>query len=268
MLKSFDAKTAVEDIICWLENYKYQTKCKGVVLGISGGKDSTVVAMLAKKVWGDNVIGILMPNREQADLQDSLDIVHALNLKYKTVNIGNAYSEIIDGIIRGYMVSGYDADNFPNAWDSITVSEKAKTNIAPRLRMLTLYAVAQSFGYQVIGTGNATERYLGWFTKWGDGACDLNPIGHLKCSDVIEIGKLLAKDFDLPLKYIVKIPSDGLTGKSDEDNFGFTYEEAEKVMDGKESGVSKDHLLKITEMHISSDHKRKAVPIIQMYTLS
>lgn len=257
-MKSLDAKTAVEDIICWLENYKYETNCKGVVLGISGGKDSTVVAMLAKKVWGDNVIGVLMPNGEQKDIADSLNIVRCLKLKYKIVHIESIYEALLNNVETGYMVNKCDNNGYPCQWEHIQISDKSKTNIPPRIRMTILYSIAQSFGYQVIGTGNATETFLGWFTKWGDGAHDFNPIKSLTCNQVIELGKVLCQEFNLPIEYVVKTPSDGLTGKSDEENFGFSYKDAEDVMQGKE--VASDIYSKIDNMHKSTEHKRNPIP--------
>ena len=233
-------------LLDWLQNYKERTNCKGVVLGISGGKDSTVVAMLAKKVWGDNVLGILMPNGEQADIGDSIDIVTKLKLSFWNVNIGDTYSALISEIVNNQKVS-----------------DKAKTNIPPRLRMTTLYAIAQTIGFQVIGTGNADERYLGWFTKWGDGACDFNPIGNLTCTEVIEIGKILAEEFKLPLKYIEKTPSDGLTGKSDEDNFGFTYKQAEDIISGNIYNCTAETLGKVVRMNKSTEHKRNPIPMAE-----
>lgn len=231
-----------DKILQWLNDYKLRTDCKGVVVGISGGKDSTTVAMLAKKVWGDNVLGVLMPNGVQADLKDSLDIVKTLKLNYKVVDIGEIYRA------------------FLSALDAPT--GQALINIAPRIRMTVLYALAQSLGYRVIGTGNASERYIGWFTKWGDGAFDFNPIASLTCTEVIETGLGLCEEFGLDKKYIVKTPADGLTGKSDEENFGFTYAQLDKVIKCSSdktalSDVPPEIVSKIERLNRSSEHKRK-----------
>lgn len=231
-----------DKILQWLNDYKLRTDCKGVVVGISGGKDSTTVAMLAKKVWGDNVLGVLMPNGVQADLKDSLNIVKTLKLNYKVVDIGEIYRA------------------FLSALDAPT--EQALINIAPRIRMTVLYALAQSLGYRVIGTGNASERYIGWFTKWGDGAFDFNPIASLTCTEVIETGLGLCEEFGLDKKYIVKAPADGLTGKSDEENFGFTYAQLDKVIKCSSdktalSDVPPEIVSKIERLNRSSEHKRR-----------
>ena len=230
-------KEKLTKILSWLEEYKNATNCKGVVLGISGGKDSTVVAMLAKKVWGDNVVGVMMPDGGQVDLNDSVAICNTLKIQSALVNIG---------AITGQMIHTINS-SVPFA----NVSQKAITNIPPRIRMTTLYAIAQSLGYRVIGTGNASEAYIGWTTKWGDSAYDLNPIYHLTCTEVVEIGKELAAEFGLDQKYISKAPSDGLTGMTDEDNFGFTYEYLDGVIRGEVESTEAISLL-----HAMSAHKR------------
>ena len=233
----------INHITEWMNEYKEKTNCSGVVLGISGGKDSTVVAMLSKKVFGDNVFGVIMPNGEQKDIDDAVTVCQTLDINYRIVNINDAYKGLLNAI--AYCPGMEDA----------TISDKAKTNIPPRLRMTTLYAIAQTLGYRVIGTGNFSERYIGWFTKFGDGGCDLNPIAHLTCFEVVELGKELCKEFELPESLIVKTPADGLTGKSDEDNFGFTYQQLEnyiKLVDGSgDADVDK----KIEHMNKMSEHK-------------
>ena len=257
---SFDAKNAIDEIVEFLNEYK-NNGCKGVVLGLSGGKDSTVVAMLAKKVFGDNVMAILMPNGNQVDIDDSINIAKTLNLDWKIVNIETIYNNLLHSaeckitdvprpLHDGNLV--YERDFIQNCPH---ITDKAKTNIPPRIRMTILYAVAQSVGYRVIGTGNLSESYIGWCTKWGDCANDVNPIGHLTCSEVIEIGKVLAEEFGLDTKYIVKTPADGLSGKSDEDNFGFSYETLDSYLRG--NPIPTDAINKIEQMHNVSIHKTK-----------
>lgn len=236
------ASQLTERIIKWLEEYKDNTHCRGVILGISGGKDSTTVAMLAKKVWGDNVVGIMMPDGGQIDLADSVAICSTLKLQSALVNIGSIVTQLIHSINMDVPF--------------VDINQKAITNIPPRVRMTTLYAIAQSLGYRVIGTGNASEAYIGWTTKWGDSAYDLNPIAGLTCGEVIEVGLDLAGEFSLDEKYIIKSPSDGLTGMSDEDNFGFTYAD----LDGAINGIkpqSEEVMKKISEMHAATEHKRQ-----------
>lgn len=234
-------------IVQWLEKYKELTNCKGVVLGISGGKDSTVVAMLAKKVWGDNVLGVLMPNGMQKDIDDAIKVCQVLNIEYKIVNIKETYDALLKDM-------------------PIKISDKSKTNIPPRLRMTTLYAIAQTLGYRVIGTGNASERTIGWTTKWGDSAYDFNPIACLTCTEVVKLGVELAKEFGLDETLVNKKPADGLTGKSDEDNFGFTYKQLDdwillgtsgnneiddKIQFLRERGMHKQSMPKIFDPYIN-----------------
>ncbi|MBQ8908467.1 MAG: NAD(+) synthase [Clostridia bacterium] len=230
-----DMQKELDRILEALTAYKNDTACQGVVLGISGGKDSTVVAMLAKAVFGDKVLGVLMPNGEQKDIADSLEICKQLGLAHYVVNIREAFEGVLSAI-------------------PLEVTAQAKTNIPPRLRMTTLYAIAQTLGYRVIGTGNASESYIGWTTKWGDGAYDLNPIGSLTCTEVVALGRLLAERMGLDLSFVLKAPSDGLTGKTDEDNFGFTYRELDTYIRTGEG--SEETVAKIERMHRASAHKR------------
>ena len=225
------AKDNYYKIIEWLDNIK-TNGCEGVVLGLSGGKDSTVVAMLAKFVWGDNVVGIIMPNQSFEGVDDAQEIMLMLSIRGIIWPITKAYDY--------FKTSIYDT--------------KALSNIAPRLRMTALYAQAQQLGYRVIGTGNRSERYIGWCTKHGDMACDFNPIAHLTCSEVIELGYLLADIFNLPYEFIQKPPADGITGKTDEDNFGFTYKQLDDfLLKGTSGNPAIDE--KIEQMHEAAKHK-------------
>lgn len=228
----------LDKIIRWMEDFKIKNKVNGVVLGLSGGKDSTVVAMLAKKVFGNNVLAVSMPNGVQSDITDVQAIITSLSLNAVTINIKNTFDQLI-----------YDTH--------MTISDKAKTNIAPRIRMTILYSIAQSYGYLVIGTGNKSEAMIGWTTKFGDSACDFNPIGHLTCREVVKIGKELAAEFDLDEGFIVKKPADGLTSKTDEDNFGFTYDELDNYL---LYNIEGPNITKIKNMIVCAEHKRKMPP--------
>lgn len=228
----------LDRIIDWMYDFKEKNNVKGVVFGLSGGKDSTVVAMLAKKVFGDNIYAISMPNGDQRDIDDVRNIIRKLKLTAMTVNIKNTFDQLIEST-------------------NVNITEKAKTNIAPRIRMTVLYSIAQSLGYLVIGTGNKSEAMIGWTTKFGDSACDFNPIGHLTCREVIEIGKELAEEFGLDIEYIVKKPADGLTSKTDEDNFGFTYAELDDYL---MYGIEGTNIDKIKNMITWAEHKRKMPP--------
>lgn len=256
-----DIKRELKYINDFLEEYRIKTDCKGVVLGLSGGKDSTVVAMLAKKQWGDDVFAIIMPNGRQSDIDDAIQIAETLNIEYKVVNIETIFNNLVLNI-ESKIEEGDWVEN------CCKISDKAITNIAPRIRMTILYAVAQTLGYRVIGTGNASERYIGWFTKYGDGGVDICPISHLTCSEVIQLGKKLCKDFNLPESFITKQPADGLTGISDEDNFGFSYYVLDNyirnTLNESEKIKYENEIKLIEKLHKISEHKRK-LPL-EMYT--
>ena len=204
------------------------------VIGISGGKDSTVEAKLLVNALGkDRVVGVLMPDGKQGDIADSYEVVDLLGIKSLTINI----EEITSAVHK----------NVPT-----TFTPQADQNLPPRIRMATLYAVAQSLGGVVIGTGNASELYLGWFTKWGDGAYDNNFIQCYTATEVMKLGDALG----LPGHLVHKIPSDGLCGVSDEEKFGFSYQ----VLDDYIRGFAEppeDIKQKIDQMHKNSEHKRR-----------
>lgn len=233
-----------ERVIDFIRSYTDTTSAKGYVIGISSGKDSTVVAkLLVDAVGKDKVFGVLMPNGPQKDIEDSITVCDYLGINFVTVNIRQTYAELIGAIDRNDMF----------------VSTKAIINIPPRLRMTVLYTIAQSKGYRVAGTGNASEAFIGWCTKWGDMACDINPIAHLTCTEVIELGDYMGLPHDL----VHKTPADGLTGKSDEENFGFTYKELDDLIEKqrnfeKTGSLTSPHTeteLKILKLHASAYHK-------------
>ena len=256
-------------IIKGIRDYCTNTNCRGFVIGISGGKDSTVVAKLLIDAIGVyKVLGVLIPNGEQTDIKDSIKVCELLGIDYHIVNIHNVYKSLLSAIHEP------DSSNCPMNYDEygnlyparepeervatthnefrFQVSPKARTNIPPRLRMTVLYAIAQSIGYRVCGTGNKSEHYIGWFTKWGDGACDFNPIANLTCTEVIELGHYM----ELPDDLVDKTPADGLTGKSDEENFGFTYKELDQYISDP-SILFTHNSDKFDEMHKKSQHKTK-----------
>lgn len=229
----------------WFENES--GNAKGIVLGISGGKDSTVVSKLWADVIGaDKVFGVLMPNGEQRDIKDSIEVCKTVGIKYMTVNISSAFSGLLNAVKY-------------NCSDTVfSVSAHTQTNVAPRIRMTTLYLVAQELGYRVSGTGNASEAYVGYCTKWGDAACDFNPIASFTTDEVIAIGDYLG----LPTHLTHKTPSDGLCGKSDEDNLGFSYETLNRYINTGEleNPTTKE---KIDKMWKYSRHKFDPIPTYQ-----
>lgn len=200
----FDALKVKDDCVEWIRRF-FEENGKGcnAIIGISGGKDSSVAAALCVEALGkERVIGVLMPNGVQADIEDSYRLVEHLGIKYYVVNIGEAFSGLKNA--------------FPT---EIEMSEQTRINIAPRLRMTALYAVSQSCNGRVVNTCNLSEDWVGYSTRYGDMAGDFSPLCCLTVGEVIEIGKALG----LPNELVEKTPSDGLCGKTDEDNLGFSY---------------------------------------------
>lgn len=251
-------KKTYEAIISFLKDYQTHTNAHGYVLGISGGKDSTIVAkLLVDAIGKENVLGVLMPNGLQYDLSDSHRVCDFLGINRTEINIDNEY----EGFINMCSANMFSLDF--KTITRINISDKAKTNIPPRIRMTILYTIAQSLGYRVAGTGNKSEQFIGWFTKWGDGGCDINPIAHLTCTQVVQLGDYLK----LPKELIHKTPMDGLTGKSDEENFGFTYQELDCLIEKVERLHKAGYLespfteneKKILKMHDSAYHKQRVI---------
>lgn len=210
MSYNFDAKQTMNSCIEWIRNYFEKTaKPNSVaVIGISGGKDSTIAAALCAKALGKGrVFGVLMPNGEQADIQDAKDVCEELGIDNIIVNINAPFHSMKASIETN---SGRK------------LSERAIINLPPRLRMSVLYAIAQSFeSGRVVNTCNLSEDYVGYSTIYGDSAGDFAPLQSLTVTEIKAIGKELG----LPSRFVDKTPSDGLCGKTDEDNLGFTYAE-------------------------------------------
>jgi NAD+ synthase len=180
------------------------------VIGISGGKDSSVAAALCVEALGkDRVIGVLMPCGEQHDIDMAYLLVNHLGIKHYVVNIKDA----MDGILG----------SFP---EELPLSVQARTNLPPRIRMSTLYAVSQSVNGRVVNTCNLSEDWVGYSTRYGDAAGDFSPLSNLTVAEIKEIGRVLG----LPDVLVDKVPIDGLCGKTDEENLGFTYAELDRYI--------------------------------------
>ena len=239
---SFDALKVKNDIVKWIQDwFEINGKgCKGV-LGISGGKDSSVVAALLVEALGkENVVGVLMPNGEQFDIDVSEALVKHLGIKSYVVNIKEAY----DGVISELNKSG------------IELTPQAVTNLPPRLRMTTVYAVSQCVNGRVANTCNLSEDWVGYSTRYGDSAGDFSPLAKLTVQEVKEIGRALG----LPDMFVDKVPIDGLCGKTDEDNLGFTYATLDKYI---REGVCEDEEIKakIDRMHRMNQFKLELMPV-------
>lgn len=210
----FNAVEVRDNIIQWLqETFAANGNDCNAIIGISGGKDSAVAAALCAKALGrDAVIGVIMPNGVQKDKYDAVELCELLGIRYTEVNIKDA----VDGVL-----SGIDAIYHPDldGYVEVELSEQTKVNLPARIRMATLYAIAQSNNGRVINTCNLSEDYIGYSTRYGDSVGDFAPLANLTTDEVIAVGTACG----LPSKFVNKAPSDGLCGKTDEENLGFTY---------------------------------------------
>lgn len=231
-------KTLTRNVVNWTKailEKNHQTK---VVIGISGGKDSSVVAAICAKAIGpENVIGVMMPNGEQKDIADSQSLIAHLGIKSTTVNIGNAFNDLCNAINLG-----------------IELSYDTLTNLPARLRMSTLYAVSQTYGAFVANTCNLSEDTVGYATLYGDNAGSFAPISKLTTEEVMEIGD----DLGLPFELVHKVPIDGLQPKTDEDKLGFTYHEVNELI---RKGIKGPHFEKIMDMYRKNKFKLDIVRI-------
>ena len=233
-----------EKAINWIKEYVTSCGADGVVVGNSGGKDSaTVIAMATRALGKDKVLTIAMPcNSISADLEDAKLVSMTFNVPLLEIDLTNSYNQFENDINKSLKSINKELD------------QEAKVNSKPRLRMTTLYSVAQSLNYLVIGTGNLCDQMVGYTTKWGDSASDFNPIGNFTVKEVLAIGKYLG----VPDKIISKAPSDGLGSKTDEEKMGVTYDQIEEYI---ETGKTDPEAMNIIERkNRTSNHKRMLVP--------
>jgi NAD+ synthase len=221
----FDAKRVKDECVAWIRDF-FEKNGKGcnAVVGISGGKDSSIAAALCAEALGkDRVIGVLMPQGEQHDIDMARLLVEHLGIRSYEVNIKAA----VEGL-RGALPA------------DLELSAQSVTNIPPRIRMTTLYAIGQSVNGRVCNTCNLSEDWVGYSTRYGDSVGDFSPMSHLTVTEVKEIGRLLG----LPDVLVDKVPIDGLCGKTDEENLGFTYAELDVyIRTGKIEDQAKKELI-------------------------
>ena len=243
-----------EQVIAWTRDSLLAMGRDTAVLGISGGKDSAVVAaILVKAIGAENVFGVMMPNGNQKDIADSEQVIRELGINGLLVNIGDQYEATVR---PAQLVS--PAAGCPVSGAELIPGVESKINVAPRLRMTKLYEIAQSLGDYgrkacVVGTGNKAEGYVGYCTKWGDMACDLNPIKDLWVWEVLQVGDELGHFPNI----VHKAPDDGLSGKTDEERLGFRYEDVYQFVDG--DGVADEVREKIEARHRANLHKQKPI---------
>ena len=240
----FNVEKVTQDAIQWIRDW-FEKNGKGcnAVIGISGGKDSSVVAALCKEALGkDRVIGVLMPNGEQPDIDCSKQLVEYLGIPFYVCNIQKA----VDGVLQSLEASG------------VEITRQTRVNLPPRIRMSTLYALSQSNNGRVANTCNLSEDWVGYSTRYGDAAGDFAPLGKLTVQEVKAIGFHLG----LPKNLVEKVPSDGLTDRTDEDNLGFTYAALDKYI---RTGVCEDEAVKakIDRLHVMNEFKLKPIPCFE-----
>ena len=237
----FDVKKVTEECVQWIRDF-FDNNGQGcnAVIGVSGGKDSSVVAALCVEALGkDRVIGVLMPNGEQQDIDMAKLLVKHLGIKSYEVNV----KEAIDGVKNA--ISG-----------ELELSNQSVVNLPPRIRMATLYAVSQSCNGRVANTCNLSEDWVGYSTRYGDSVGDFSPCSMLTVAEVKAVGRELG----LPEVLVEKVPIDGLCGKTDEDNLGFTYAELDRYI---REGVidNEEHKALIDKKHAANLFKLQLMPI-------
>ena len=241
---NFNAEGVKKDIVNWIREWFEENGkgCKAVV-GLSGGKDSSVVAALCVEALGkDRVLGVMMPNGEQFDIDVSYKLVEHLGIEGIVVNIRDAYEGTVKELRKHF-------EDFEG---------QAKINLPPRLRMATLYAVSQSVNGRVANTCNLSEDWVGYATKYGDGAGDFSPLSKLTVQEVKAVGRQCG----LPDMFVDKVPIDGLCGKTDEDNLVFTYAVLDRYI---REGICEDEetKAKIDRMHKANLFKLQPMPAFE-----
>lgn len=239
---SFDRKRITAELTQWIRDW-FEQNGRGcnAVIGLSGGKDSTIVAYACAAALGkDRVIGVSMPNGVQPDIDDARAVAENLGIQLITVNIKAA----VDGLVSAMEEAG-----------EAPLSNQARINLPPRIRMSTLYAVSQNHNGRVANTCNLSEDWVGYSTRYGDSAGDFSPLAGLTVAEVIEVGLELGA----PEYLVRKVPSDGLCGKTDEDNLGFTYAALDKYI---RTGVCEDEKVRerIDYLHRINKFKLELMP--------
>ena len=242
-MNDFNAVEVKNKCVDWIRKlFEENGKGCNAVVGISGGKDSSIAAALCVEALGkDRVIGVLMPNGEQNDISYSYFLCGNLGIKFVTVPIENA----VNGVLNAMK-------------ENVDISNQTVINLPARIRMSTLYAVSQSMNGRVANTCNLSEDWVGYSTRYGDAAGDFSPLSNLTVTEIKQIGRVLG----LPDDLINKVPTDGLCGKTDEDNLGFTYDVLDRYI---RTGEIEDEEVKerIDTMHEKNLFKLQLMPSFQ-----
>jgi len=226
-------------LVEWITDKVKGADAEGVIFGLSGGVDSAVVSLLCKTAFPDNSLAFMLPCHSiKEDIEDAVSFAEKFNIMYRIVKLSDHYDELVKEFNKVKLAKTVDSNR----------GRTALANIKPRLRMTTLYYFANLLNYLVVGTGNKSERMVGYFTKYGDGGVDIAPLGNLLKTEVRELAVYLG----VPQEIIDKPPSAGLwKGQTDEAEMGITYEDLDACLSGQKSMAKVDLMIKMSE------HKRK-----------
>jgi len=251
----FDAEKTRDSLIEKIREFAEKAGCRRVVLGISGGKDSTTAAALCARALGrENVFGVMLPDGVQADIDDSRRVCECLGIPHRTVNIGDMHRALLRAVDES-------AQDDPGCF-AVDYVRESDINVGPRLRMTTLRYIAQALGAFLCGTGNLSEATVGYCTKDGDTSCDFNPLGRLTSVEVVKVGLTMP---ELPRELVEKTPTDGLSGVSDEVKLGLTYRQIhDYIRLGSCGDAETDE--KIRRRERSNMHKRRLPTVLDPFS--
>lgn len=240
----------IDQAVEWLRNKVAEANAKGLVVGISGGVDSAVVAGLCKYAFPDNCVAVIMPcNSNPDDQEDALWIAEGFDIRPLEIDLSGAHTQIYEQAMKGLKREGRN----------IVGGKLSQGNLKARLRMSTLYTVANALNYMVVGTDNAPESYTGYFTKYGDGGVDLLPISSLTKAEVRAWARMLG----LPVRIATRVPTAGLwPGQTDESEMGLTYDQIDRFLLGEQ--VAPEVEERLETLHRLSEHKRNTPPSLEL----
>ncbi len=245
-----EIQSRIDEVVKWLQQKNKEARTNGLVCGISGGVDSAVVAALCKKAFPDNSLGVIMPcHSNPIDREDALLVVNVLGMDVIEIELDDAHNVVYEKVKTSLGTQNYSESS----------SKLGQGNLKARLRMATLYTVANLKNYLVVGTDNAAESYTGYFTKYGDGGVDLLPIGSLTKTEV----RSWAKELGLPNSIVTRTPTAGLwQGQTDEKEMGLSYDMIDRYLSG--GSIPEDAIARIEHLHKISEHKRQMPPTIDL----